>query len=82
MKVEDSAKKKKTLKPEKEIKSVKKSLLMEMKGENWAFGKAAEKNPKSLKAPLRRWYSNICPGWKAYQKHLAQKYQGLGILKA
>jgi DNA helicase-2/ATP-dependent DNA helicase PcrA len=43
MKVEDSAKKKKTLKPEKEIKSVKKSLLMEMKGENWAFGKAAEK---------------------------------------
>jgi hypothetical protein len=55
---------------------------MEMKGENWAFGKAAEKNPKSLKAPLRRWYRNICPGWKAYQKHLAQKYQGLGILKA
>ncbi len=55
---------------------------MEMKGENCAIAKAAEKNPKSLKAPFRRWYSKTCPGWKAYQQHLAQKHQGLGILKA
>ena len=31
----------------------------------------AEQNPKSFMARLWRWHTNWCPGWKAYQAHLA-----------
>jgi len=31
----------------------------------------AEANPKSLTARLWRWHTRWCPGWKAYQAHLA-----------
>ena len=35
----------------------------------------AEKNPKSLVSRLWRWHTKICPGWKAYQKDLAEQQE-------
>lgn len=35
----------------------------------------AEANPKSFMARLWKWYTTWCPGWKAYQAHLAQQAQ-------
>jgi len=32
----------------------------------------AEKNPKSLLSRLWRWHTTWCPGWKAYQRELAE----------
>jgi hypothetical protein len=34
--------------------------------------KKAEANPKTLMARLWRWHTGWCPGWKAYQAHLAE----------
>ena len=34
--------------------------------------KKAEENPNSLLARLWRWHTGWCPGWKAYQKALAE----------
>jgi hypothetical protein len=36
----------------------------------------AEAKPKSLMARLWRWHTTWCPGWKAYQEHLAQQNAG------
>jgi hypothetical protein len=36
------------------------------------FRLRAEKNPKSLISRLWRWHTRWCPGWKAYQKELAE----------
>ena len=33
----------------------------------------AEVNPKSFMARLWRWHTRWCPGWKAYQAHLAEQ---------
>ena len=33
----------------------------------------AEKRPDSLIARLWRWHTGWCPGWKAYQKWLAEQ---------
>jgi len=33
----------------------------------------AEKNPKSIISRLWRWHTGWCPGWKAYQKELAEQ---------
>ena len=41
--------------------------------ETCALRKKAEANPKSLMARLWRWHTNWCPGWKAYQTHLAEQ---------
>jgi hypothetical protein len=35
----------------------------------------AEANPKSFMARLWRWHTKWCPGWKAYQAHLAEQTQ-------
>jgi len=35
----------------------------------------AEANPKSFMARLWKWHTTWCPGWKAYQKHLASLSQ-------
>ena len=35
--------------------------------------KKAKANPKSLMARLWRWHTGWCPGWKAYQAHLAEQ---------
>jgi len=37
------------------------------------FRLRAEKNPKSLVSRLWRWHTKWCPGWKAYQKELAEQ---------
>ena len=34
--------------------------------------KKAEANPKSFMARLWKWHTGWCPGWKAYQKALAE----------
>jgi hypothetical protein len=33
----------------------------------------AEAKPDSFWAKLWRWHTRWCPGWKGYQKHLAEK---------
>ena len=33
----------------------------------------AEEKPKSLMARIWRWHTKWCPGWKAYQEHLASQ---------
>jgi len=35
--------------------------------------KRAEKNPKSIISKIWKWHTGWCPGWKAYQKELAQQ---------
>ena len=39
----------------------------------------AEEKPKSLMARLWRWHTTWCPGWKAYQEHLAEQEGGAGV---
>ena len=34
--------------------------------------KKAEANPKSFMSRLWKWHTGWCPGWKAYQKALAE----------
>jgi hypothetical protein len=38
-----------------------------------ALRQAAEANPNTWKARLWRWHTKICPGWKSYQRALAQQ---------
>jgi hypothetical protein len=33
----------------------------------------AEQNPNAFMSKLWRWHTGWCPGWKAYQKHLAEQ---------
>ncbi len=40
--------------------------------ETCAMRKRAEANPRSLWSRLWRWHTTWCPGWKAYQAHLAE----------
>jgi hypothetical protein len=35
--------------------------------------KRSEENPKSFMARIWRWHTGWCPGWKAYQKELAEQ---------
>jgi len=35
----------------------------------------AEKNPQALMSRIWKWHTTWCPGWKAYQKELAQQGQ-------
>jgi len=35
--------------------------------------KRAEKNPKSIISKIWKWHTGWCPGWKAYQKELAEE---------
>ena len=39
--------------------------------ETCSMRKKSEANPKSLMARVWRWHTGWCPGWKAYQAHLA-----------
>jgi hypothetical protein len=41
--------------------------------ETCSMRKKAEANPKSLMARVWRWHTGWCPGWKAYQAHLAEQ---------
>jgi len=38
-----------------------------------SWHKYAERKPQSLLARLWRWHTRWCPGWKAYQKWLAEQ---------
>ena len=44
-----------------------KSNCATCKGRAWS-----EKNPDRLLARLWRWHTTWCPGWKAYQRELAE----------
>ena len=33
----------------------------------------AEANPKAFVSRLWKWHTGWCPGWKAYQAHLAEQ---------
>ena len=39
--------------------------------ETCAIRQRAEANPKALLSRIWRWHTRFCPGWKAYQSHLA-----------
>lgn len=41
--------------------------------ENCFIRRRAEKRPGSLIARVWRWHTGWCPGWKAYQKSLAEE---------
>lgn len=41
--------------------------------ENCRIRAYATRKPKSIIAKLWRWHTGWCPGWKAYQKALAQE---------
>jgi hypothetical protein len=41
--------------------------------ETCAMRQKAEANPKSFMARLWKWHTGWCPGWKAYQKSLAEQ---------
>jgi hypothetical protein len=40
--------------------------------DNCSLRKKAELKPKSFMGWFWRWHTTWCPGWKAYQKHLAE----------
>ena len=40
--------------------------------ENCPIRKRAEQKPDSILAKIWRWHITWCPGWKAYQKTLAE----------
>jgi len=44
--------------------------------ESCAMRQKADTNPKSFWARLWRWHTSWCPGWKAYQAHLAEQGKG------
>lgn len=46
---------------------------MKSKCENCGMRKRAEKNPHSIIAKIWRWHTGWCPGWKAYQRELAEQ---------
>lgn len=41
--------------------------------ETCTFRKKAETKPNSFMARLWRWHTGWCPGWKKYQKALAEQ---------
>ena len=48
-------------------------LLEEYRCETCPFRKRAEERPNSLMGRFWRWHTKWCPGWKAYQKWLAEQ---------
>ena len=44
--------------------------------ENCPTRRKAEANPKSFMSRLWKWHTGWCPGWKAYQAHLAAQGSG------
>lgn len=41
--------------------------------ETCAMRQKAEANPKKFISRLWKWHTGWCPGWKAYQAHLANQ---------
>jgi len=46
---------------------------MKSRCETCSMRKRAEKNPNSIISKIWRWHTGWCPGWKAYQKELAEQ---------
>ncbi len=46
---------------------------MKSRCENCKLRKYAEKKPDSLIAKIWKWHTKWCPGWKAYQREMADK---------
>ena len=44
----------------------------EMSCATCGFRKKAEANPEAFLSRLWKWHTGWCPGWKAYQKALAE----------
>jgi hypothetical protein len=44
----------------------------EMRCATCGIRRRAEANPKSVMARVWKWHTGWCPGWKAYQKALAE----------
>jgi hypothetical protein len=49
----------------------------EMRCATCGIRRRAEANPKSVMARVWKWHIGWCPGWKAYQKALAEAREGL-----
>ncbi len=47
--------------------------MAEIRCEDCPMRKKAEAKPKTLFARVWRWHTTWCPGWKAYQRSLAQQ---------
>lgn len=43
--------------------------------ESCYFRRYSERKPHSIVARLWRWHTKWCPGWKAYQRDLAEQEQ-------
>ncbi len=43
--------------------------------ETCGMRRRAEANPNKWWARLWRWHTGWCPGWKAYQRHLAESQE-------
>ncbi|MBZ5721277.1 MAG: hypothetical protein LAO03_12935 [Acidobacteriia bacterium] len=43
------------------------------KCEDCGLRRRAEKRPNSLLARIWRWHTGWCPGWKSYQRWLAER---------
>jgi hypothetical protein len=41
--------------------------------EDCKMRRRAQEKPNSLTSKIWRWHTGWCPGWKAYQRELAQK---------
>jgi hypothetical protein len=41
--------------------------------ENCSWRRYAERKPDTILARLWKWHTGWCPGWKAYQKALAEQ---------
>ena len=48
-------------------------VKMKSRCANCGMRKRAEKYPNSILTKIWRWHTGWCPGWKAYQKELAQQ---------
>jgi len=48
-------------------------MAMKSKCEKCKFRSYAERKPNSLLARLWRWHTGWCPGWKSYQRELAEQ---------
>lgn len=46
---------------------------MAPKCEDCSMRRRAEKRPDSIIARIWKWHTGWCPGWKAYQKSLAEE---------
>ncbi len=44
--------------------------------ENCKWREYSEKKPEKIISKIWKWHTKWCPGWKAYQKELAQQESG------